>query len=174
MSASKPLRFIIAICLLLLALPAAATRLELQAGRSYMRRSGTATLFVESVFDAHRIGDTRFSWSPDVSLGWIRGRNIGIYRHDRYGTTEDAWVLAGGVRAHYGEAGDWYHHLFASFQPAYNTARTQALSTGYEFDSTLGWQERYFSVEIRHVSNGALHHPNHGETMVLVGVAFHL
>ncbi|TAM63803.1 MAG: lipid A 3-O-deacylase [Rhodanobacter sp.] len=174
MSVNQPWRFIIAICLLLPALPAAAARLELQAGRSYMSHRSTATVFVESVFDEHRIGNTRFSWSPDVSLGWIHGRDIGVYRHNRYGTTEDAWVLAGGVRAHYGDAGDWYHHLFVSFQPAYNTARTQALSSAYEFDSTLGWQERHFSMEIRHVSNGALHHPNHGETMALVGVAFQL
>ncbi|MDE2156205.1 MAG: acyloxyacyl hydrolase [Xanthomonadaceae bacterium] len=170
----KPLRLIIATCLLLLALPAAAARLELQAGRSYMSSRGTATVFVESVFDEHRIGNTRFSWSPDVSLGWINGRDIGVYRHNRYGTTEDAWVLAGGVRAHYGDAGDWYHHVFLSFQPAYNSARTQALSSAYEFVSTLGWQGQHFSVEVRHISNGALHHPNRGETMALVGVAFQL
>lgn len=152
----------------------AATHLEIQGGRSYMDRHGTNAAFVEAVFDEHRIGTTRFSWSPDVLLGWIGGRAVLRYRGARYDTSDDAWLLAGGARIHYGDAGDWYRPLFFSFQPALNTGRTQALSSAYEFISTLGWQGRHVSFQIRHVSNGRLHKPNRGETMALFGVGFDL
>ena len=160
-------------CLLALpAVPATAAHLELQGGRSYMDSYAANTVFVEGVFDAHRIGNSRFSWSPDASLGWIDGRDITRFNDARYTTRDQVWVLAGGLRVHYGEDGDWYRPLFFSFQPALHTGRTQALSTPYEFVSTLGWQGRRFSVQVRHVSNGNLHHPNRGETMAVVGVAF--
>jgi hypothetical protein len=160
--------------LAVLALPAAAVSVQVQAGRSYMDSSATNALFVEGVFGAHRIGDGHWSWSPVVSLGWIEGRDIARFRNSRYGTQQDAWLLAAGARIHYGEAGDWYRHLFLGFQAAYNSARTQALSSPYEFVSTLGWQGRRFSVQLRHVSNGNLHDPNRGETMALVGVRFEI
>lgn len=152
--------------------PAAAAHLELQIGRSYMDSYAANTVFVEGVFSDHRIGNSRFSWSPDVSLGWIDGRDIARFAGARYTTRDPVWVLAGGARLHYGDAGDWYRSLFFSFQPALQTGRTQALSTPYEFVSTLGWQGRRFSVQVRHISNGNLHHPNRGETMALVGAAF--
>jgi hypothetical protein len=60
--------------------------------------------------------------------------------------------------------------LFFSFQPALHAGRTQALSSVYEFVSTLGWQGRVASIQVRHISNGSLHPPNCGETMVLLGV----
>jgi hypothetical protein len=135
---------------------------------------GANTVFVEGVFDAHRIGNGRFSWSPDVSLGWIGGRDVGRYRFYRYTTQDAAWLLAGGARLRYGDADDWYHPLFVSFQPAVHTGRTQALSSGYEFVSSVGWQGRHFSMQIRHVSNAGLHDPNRGETMALLGVGFEL
>lgn len=155
-------------------LPALATSVEIQAGRSYMDSDATNALFVEGAFDARRIGESRWSWSPVVSLGWIEGRDIARFRESRYGTQQDAWLLAAGARIQYGEAGDWYRHLSLGFQPAYNSARTQALSSPYEFVSTLGWQGRRFSVQLRHVSNGNLHDPNRGETMALVGVRFEI
>ena len=162
----------------LLALPAlpvaAATRLEVQAGRSYMDSHGTNAAFVEGVFDEHRIGDSRFTWSPDVSIGWINGRDVPRYRHARYGTHDDVWLGAVGARFHMGYGDAWYRPLFFSFQPAYHSGRTQALSSGYEFVSTLGWQAKHWSLQIRHISNGSLHEPNRGETMALVGIAFDL
>jgi len=157
-----------------ISLPAAAARLEFQAGRSYMDRYAATTAFVEGVFDEHRIGDSRFSWSPDVSLGWINGRDVGRYRNSRYTTADDIWLLAGGARFHYGDAGDWYRPLFFSLQPALHAGRTQALSSAYEFVTSVGWQGRRFSVQIRHVSNAGLHNPNRGETMALIGLGFDL
>ncbi|MFC5527786.1 acyloxyacyl hydrolase [Rhodanobacter ginsengisoli] len=167
-------RVALAMCLVAAVFPATAARLEFQGGPSYMGNHATSAAFVEGVFDGHRVGDSNFSWSPDVSLGWIEGRDLARYRGNRYSTSEDAWLLAAGARVHYGTADDWYRHLFVSFQPALNSARTQALSTAYEFVSTLGWQGQRFSVQVRHVSNGNLHHPNRGETMLLLGVGFEL
>lgn len=160
--------------LLALAFPAAAVHVEVQGGRSYMGSFGTNALFVEGVFAAHRFGDSRFSWSPDVSLGWIDGRDVARYRGMRLGTTDSVTLAAVGARFHYGEAGDWYRSLFFSFQPALQTGRTIALSGALEFVSTLGWQGRRFSVQLRHVSDAGLRDPNRGETMALVGVGFDL
>jgi hypothetical protein len=171
---ARSLRLVLAFSLASLALPAAAGRLEIQGGRSYMDSSAVDTAFVEGVFDEHRIGDSRLSWSPDASLGWIDGRGIARYDGNRYSTRDQVWLMAGGVRIHYGDPGDWYRSLFFSFQPALHTGRTQALSSPYEFVSTLGWQGRRFSVQIRHISNGDLHSPNRGETMALLGIGFNL
>jgi len=156
------------------AFPAAAVHVEVQGGRSYMGSFGANALFVESVFTAHRFGDSRFSWSPDVSLGWIDGRDIARYRGNRYGTRDSIWLVAAGARFHYGDANDWYRSLFFSVQPAVQTGRTMALSGSLEFVSTLGWQGKRFSIQLRHVSDGGLRGPNRGETMALVGVGFDL
>jgi len=54
------------------------------------------------------------------------------------------------------------------------TGRTMALSSVGEFVNTVGWQGKYLSFQIRHISNGGTHGPNRGETMALVGVGFDL
>lgn len=145
-------------------------RIELQGGRSYMRDAGAATVFVEGTLAERRIGSSRFSWAPDFSVGWIDGRNMPRYRQARYTTSDSIWLAAGGARFRMGTGDDWYHALFFSFQPAVHTGKTRALSSVYEFVSTLGWQGRATSIQIRHISNGSLHQPNCGETMVLLGV----
>lgn len=155
-----------------LGLPTLAAHVEVQAGRSYMDSYGTNVLFVEGVFDANHIGASHWSWSPDASLGWIHGRDLARFRDGRYTARHATWLLAAGARVHYAAAGHWYRHLFLSFQPAYNGRRTQSLSSPYEFVSTLGWQGRRFSVQLRHISDGDLHKPNRGETMALIGVGF--
>lgn len=170
----RPLHLAFALSLAALTLPAAA-RVEIEGGRSYMESYATNAAFVEAVSAAPRpIGNTRFSWSPDVSLGWIGGRDLQRFRHSHYRTRGDVWLLAGGARFRYGDGEGWYRRLFFSFQPALQGGRTQALSSGYEFVSTLGWQGQHLSVQLRHVSNGGLHRPNRGETMALVGVGFDL
>jgi hypothetical protein len=155
----------------LASISAHAQSIEVQGGRSYMDSHATNAFFVESVFDARPMGTSRFTWSPDVSLGWINGRDgqdLRKYRHP--GTTDSIGLLAGGARLHYGDEGDWYHPLFFSFQAAAQTGRTQALSSAYEFVSTLGWQFRYLTLQVRHISNGSFQQPNRGETMALVGI----
>nr|WP_241668916.1 acyloxyacyl hydrolase [Rhodanobacter glycinis] len=152
----------------------AATRWEIQSGPSYMDSTSTTAVFVESIFNEKSIGSSRFTWSPEVSLGWIEGREIQRFQYGRYTTKNPIGLVACGVRVHYGDAGDWYRSLFVSFQPALHSGRTQALSSAYEFVSTVGWQGQHFSFQIRHISNGALHKPNRGETMALVGFALNL
>jgi hypothetical protein len=155
-------------------LPAHAARLQVEGGRSYMDNHGARSAFVEAVFDAHRVGDSRWTWASDVSLGWIDGREVARYRFSRYGTQDDVWLLAAGARFQHGDSANDGRGWFVSFQPAATHGRTQALSSGYEFVTTLGWQGRRFSVQLRHVSNAGLHEPNRGETMALIGVGFEL
>lgn len=171
MSLRSLIRSILVLSLLNAAPPAAAARLEVQAGRSYMTRHGANAAFVEAILAPQQLGQTRFSWSPDVSLGWIDGRNLTRYDNSRYGAHDTVVLIAAGARVQRGEVGDWYQPLFFSAQLAAINHTTQALSSPYQFVTTLGWQAKRFSVAIRHVSNGGLHHPNRGETMALVGVA---
>ena len=151
---------------------ASAARLEVQGGRSYMDSHPTTTLFVEGVFAAHPLGTTRFSWAPDVSMGWIDGRHLSRYDGAHYTPHQAVWLAAGGVRLQRGDAGDWYRHLFFSEQLAVQNRRSLALSSDYEFVSSVGWQGRYFSFQLRHISNAGLHGPNRGETMALLGAGF--
>ena len=168
------LRPLVATALALATLPAAATQVELQAGRSYMDSRAANAVFVEGVFAAHPIGDSGLRWAPDLSLGWINGRDIARYRHARYRTSDDIWLAAGGVRLSAGGPDDWYSHFFYGLQFALHSGRTQALSSAYEFVNTVGWQWHHLSFQIRHISNARLHEPNRGETMALVGVGFEL
>jgi hypothetical protein len=172
---SRHARTWMALLLMLIAahgMAAPAPRIELQAGQSYEAAKGKPAMavFVEGVFAQRAIGSTRLTWAPDVSAGWINGRNEPRYHADRYTTSDHIWLLAGGARFRYGSPNDWYHHLFFSFQPALHTGRTRALSSAYEFVSTLGWQAKRISIQVRHISNGSLHEPNCGETMLLLGV----
>ncbi len=164
----------VALVFLLLAFPSDAAHLQLEVGPSYMDGWGTAAVFVEGVADARRLGDSRWSWSPDVSLGWIEGRNVSRYRDTRYTTQDDVWLLSAGVRLQHYDADGGGRGWFVSWQPAVTRGRTQALSSPYEFVSTLGWQGRRFSFQIRHISNAGLHNPNRGETMALIGMGFGL
>jgi hypothetical protein len=175
-SSPLALGLVAALSLSAVAVPAAAeTHLELQGGRSYMDTHGTSVFFIESVFDAHPMGQSRFTWSPDVSIGYINGRDIARYADSHPGVTNNVWIGAAGARLHYGTDADWYQPLFFSFQVAGTAGgHTQALSSSYQFVSTLGWQMKNVSFQIRHISNGSFHEPNRGETMALVGIGFNL
>lgn len=166
------LRAGLALCLAVAAGEAVAAAVEVQLGRSYMDRAGATAVFVEGVLSGHPMGTTRFGWAPDVSVGWIDGRDMQRYARARYTTSDAIWLVAAGVRLHYGMDNDWYHRLFFSFQPTLHTGRTQALSSTCEFVSSLGWQGDRFSFQFRHISNGSLHEPNRGETMALLGMRF--
>lgn len=174
LQAFSPLRGALALAMAAATLPAAATHVAVQAGRSYMDSHGANAAFAEAVFAPHAIDNTALDWSPDVSLGWIGARDVARYRATPYGTDHSVALAAAGARFHYGEAGAWYRPLFFSFQLAGINHTTEALSSHYQFVSTLGWQGEHLSLQIRHVSNGGLHDPNRGETMALVGVGFDL
>lgn len=165
-------RLLAAAVLAMAALPVAAAEWQVQAGRSYMDGFGANTVFVDATWAPRPLGIGALTWAPDATAGWIEGRDVARYRHARYGTSDDIWLAAGGARFRIDAPDAWYRHVYFSFQVALHTGRTQALSSPYEFVSTLGWQWRRFSVGIRHISNGRLHKPNRGETMALVGVSF--
>jgi hypothetical protein len=171
-------RFAIALpSMLVLPIFAASPQFSVEGGQSYLGgyfawNQAAPAAFVEAVFDEHAIGSSLFTWSPDITAGWIDGRDIAYFRYSRYTTREHIWMLAGGVRFHYGAASAWYRPLFFSFQPALHTGRTQGLSSSYEFTSTLGWQGRHWMCALRHSSNAYLHMPNKGENMLLVGITF--
>ncbi len=169
---SSLLRRLGALGLLAASMPAAATtQVTIEGARSYMDSHGTNAAFVEAVFPEHALGQ-RFSWAPDVTAGWIDGRDIAKYRDNKYGTRSSVALLAAGARFSYGDEHDWYRPYFFSFQVAGTNHTTMALSSHYQFVSTLGWQASHFMAAIRHISNGSLSGPNRGETMGLVGVTF--
>lgn len=171
--ASSRLRGALALLLATATLPAAAAHLEVQGGRSYMDHHGTNAAFVEAIFAPHAIGSSgRLDWSPDVSAGWIDGRDVRRYRSAQFDTRPPVALLAAGARFHYGAPDAWYRPVFFSFQVAGVNHTTQALSSHYQFVSTLGWQGEHLSFQVRHISNGSLNGPNRGETMALVGVGF--
>ncbi|QNK03942.1 acyloxyacyl hydrolase [Dyella telluris] len=136
-------------------------------------RNATA-IFTEIMGMQRAIGTAAITWQPVLSLGWIERRNIPRYEPSCYRTSHNAELLAGGGRLHIGSQQTWYQPLFFGFELAYNHQPTQALSSPYEFVSTLGWQGRRFSFQLRHISNGGLHDPNRGETMALAGLGFTL
>ncbi|GLQ97797.1 acyloxyacyl hydrolase [Dyella mobilis] len=161
------------------ALPAMAARYEVQGAISYMgnpsNNYSTPAAFGEVVFEPSQIGSSDFTWSPDVTAGWIGGRDgskVAEFANDNPSTRDDVFLVAGGARFHFGPASAWYQPLFLSFQPAVHTGRTQALSTVYEFVTTVGYQGSHWSLGVRHISNGSFHEPNRGETMLVAGIAF--
>lgn len=174
MRSSTFVRSAVALALLGIALPAAAARLEIQGGRSYMDSYGTNVGFVELTLDDRQLGHSNFTWTGDFSLGYINGRDVARYRHARYNTSDDVKLAAGGVRIQYGDDDDWYHGFFWAPQVAVLSGKTTALSSGGEFVNTVGYQFKHWSLQIRHISNAGIHDPNRGETMALVGLAFNL
>jgi hypothetical protein len=141
-------------------------------GGKYAAEDRAPAVFIDALLNAHMIGESGFTWSPVFTAGWIDGRDIARYRTTRYTTRDHIWMVAGGIRLHYGAPSAWYQPLFFSFQPSLHTGRTEALSSSYEFTSTLGWQAEHWMIGIRHSSNAFLHMPNRGETMVIAGISF--
>ncbi|HKT28369.1 acyloxyacyl hydrolase [Dyella sp.] len=154
------------------ALPAMAARFELQGGVSFMDSYSTPAAFGEVIFDEHPFGSSNFTWAPDITAGWISGRDLKRFDGGRYTTRDDIGLVGAGVRIHYGPADAWYRRLFISEQPSVHTGRTEALSSAFEFATTVGYQGDHWSIGIRHISNAGIHEPNRGETMALVGIAF--
>ncbi len=154
-------RMILALMLLLLLSLPAAARVELSGGRSQTTHQDWT-----SVFFAEWIGapqpEWKLHWAPGVGLGHFNARlNLPGVRLDN-----DVWVGAVGARLYL------WRGAFFEFQGALTDGKTDALSTPYEFVSTLGWQGHYWQLMARHISNDDFHEPNHGETMLSLGVAF--
>lgn len=149
----------------LLALPLAA------AGADYTFTAGpsvtSAGHHTEAVFFSAygaTTEDGHAHFAPIVSAGWMAP----------HATHEDhlhhtVGLAAAGVR--------WQspqRRWFASEQLAAVSQRTEALSSRFEFMTSVGWQHGYFVVMLRHISNAHVlgGGKNLGETMLLAGVRF--
>jgi len=118
----------------------------------------TPALFAEVAGSA---GDGHAQWEPVASVGGIDSRNT-----DHENLDHTVFLAAAGAR--YGGS----NGLFFSEQIAATSTRTDALSSRFEFMTSLGWQHGHFIALVRHISNAHLlgGGSNLGETMALVGV----
>ncbi|MBU6415626.1 MAG: lipid A 3-O-deacylase [Xanthomonadaceae bacterium] len=138
----------------------AQARVEFSLGRSDTPRHGwTDVGFMEWVGDPRPIW--RLAWAPAFGLGRFSARDTVAER-----LNHTVWVGAGGGRLYL------WRGAFFGFQVAATHGKTDALSSTAEFVSSLGWKGRHWQILVRHISNGDLHKPNHGETMLLAGFAF--
>lgn len=105
--------------------------------------------------------DGRAHFEPIGSVGAIGSRNI-----DHEDLDHTVLLIAGGLR-YGGENG-----LFVSEQVAATSTRTDALSSRFEFMTSLGWRDGRWMAILRHASNAHIlgSGRNLGETMLLVGV----
>lgn len=149
-------------CLLSCA-PAWAADFDLTVGPSVTVSERTTAAAFASVF-GERPDDNRVQFEPIGTLGWIDSRDT---RKDDL--DHEVFVAGGGVRI---LAAD--HHWFASEQLVATSTRTDALSSRFEFMTSIGWQHGHFIVMLRHISNAHLlgGGKNLGETMLLGGVRF--
>ncbi len=150
-------------------IPAHAASYEVLGGRS--KTSGwrwADAAFFAVVGDARpfTLGKHPLTWAPDAELGWIGPLPVTAHNvHESM--THPVWMAMGGARV----SGFW-RQAFFGFDVALTKDRTGALSSPYEFVSTLGWQGTHYVLALRHISNADLHEPNLGETMMLVGFRF--
>ncbi|WP_300621691.1 acyloxyacyl hydrolase [Dokdonella sp.] len=159
------LRRRMALALLSVPLAAAAqedadARWEAVAGPSVtLSKEWTGAAFVERLGTLRATGP--LAWAPDFALGVVAARSTRRASLDR-----DVVLAALGARVYV------WHTLFVSGQVALLAGRTDALSSAGEFVTSVGWQGGRWTAMVRHISNARLREPNHGETMLLVGVAF--
>jgi hypothetical protein len=109
--------------------------------------------------------DGQVHWSPVATLGHI-GAVQTAYHRDRL--DREIWVAGAGVKL-----SGWWRGAFVSEQLGATSRRDDALSSTWQFVTTLGWQTDRFVAFVRHVSNAKLFGgKNLGETMFMVGVGF--
>ena len=155
--------------LLSMASTAHAATFDLLGGRSKTSDwRWTDAAFLAAMGKAHpfTLGDHHLSWAPDAELGWIGPLPV-TAQNAHENLTHPVWLAMGGARL----SGFW-RQAFFGFDLALTKDRSDALSSPYEFVSTLGWQGDRYLVALRHISNASFHEPNLGETMLLLGVRF--
>lgn len=119
----------------------------------------TATAFASVVGTSE---SARFHFEPIATIGWLRAHHTAAD-----GLDHTVWAAGAGARL-VGPGEHW----FASLQLARISARTDALSSRWEFIDSVGWQDGHLVLMVRHMSNGHVvgGGPNLGETMLLVGL----
>ncbi len=141
-----------------------AANIEMLVGRSVTtQQRWTDTVFITSVGNWRPLdGSGNWRWAPAAGLGEFKARSTRKENLDHA-----TLIVYGGVRL-----GGWWRQAFVSFGVGLTKYRTDALSSPYEFVSSLGWQGQHYVLMLRHISNAKLHQPNLGETMLLVGLRF--
>mgnify|MGYP001125759239 CR=1 FL=1 len=143
--------------------PALAAGFDITAGPSITSSQRmTGAVFASAFGD--RPADNRIHIEPIGTLGWVNSRNT---RADDL--NHQVFLVAGGARVVAAN-----HHWCFSEQLAATSTRTDALSSRFEFMTSIGWEDGHFIVMLRHVSNAHLlgGGKNLGETMLLAGVRF--
>ena len=142
---------------------AVAAGFDVVAGPSVTSSERSTAAAFASVF-GEKPADGGIQFEPIGTLGWVNSRTT---RNDDL--DHQVLLAGGGVRVV--SAG---HRWFASEQIAATSTRTDALSSRFEFMTSVGWQRGHFIVMLRHVSNAHLlgGGKNLGETMLLAGVKF--
>ncbi|MDQ2971845.1 MAG: hypothetical protein ABIY40_07825 [Rhodanobacteraceae bacterium] len=107
--------------------------------------------------------DGHAHFAPIASAGFIGSRSTDVHDLDR-----NVFLAGGGVR--YGST----QGLFVSEQIVATSTRTDALSSRFEFMTSVSWQRSRYVLLARHISNAHLlgNGKNLGETMLLAGVQF--
>ncbi|HEX5953770.1 MAG TPA: hypothetical protein VFY94_11410 [Rhodanobacteraceae bacterium] len=142
--------------------PAWSAGFDLAAGPSLTSSERTTVAVFASVF-GESPDDGRAHVEPIATVGWVGARNT---RRDDL--NHEVFLAGGGVRVVAADP-DW----FLSEQLAATSTRTDALSSGFEFMTSAGWQHGHFVVMLRHISNAHLFGgKNLGETMLLAGIKF--
>lgn len=145
-------------------LPAHATSFDLSAGRSVPGpAAGDADAATVAFLSAAGLPGAAVQGrlQPVGTLGWIGPHDV-----NRGGLNHGVAVAGAGARYRF------FGPLFVSEQIVATSTRTSALSSRFEFMSTVGATIGRVTLMVRHISNA---HwigggPNHGETMLLVGV----
>jgi hypothetical protein len=149
----------------LLAVPLAAnaTGFDLVAGPSATSSGRTTAAVFASAFGT-AADDGRVYVEPIGTLGGIDSRSSSRHDLDR-----QVFLAGGGVRILAAN-----RHWFVSEQIVATSARTDALSSRFEFMTSVGWERGRFIAQLRHISNAHLlgGGENLGETMLLAGVRF--
>lgn len=122
----------------------------------------TPTLFFSAAGTPADDGHAHFA--PIAGAGVIGSRNDA----NGHNFDHNVFLAGGGVR--YGRD----EGLFVSEQIMATSTRTDALSSRFEFMTSLGWQRSRYVVLVRHISNAHLlgSGENLGETMLLAGLRF--
>lgn len=148
---------------LLACAPAWAAGFDITAGPSITASERSTAAVFASVF-GEPPGDNRIHFEPIGTLGWIDSRNTRTDDLDH-----EVFVAGAGVRMLTAN-----QHWFVSEQLAATSTRTDALSSRFEFMTSVGWQHGHLIVMLRHISNAHIlgGGKNLGETMLLGGVKF--
>lgn len=155
---------LLAMAALIWAPSVSAASIEALAGRSVTtQQRWTDTVFITTVGNWRALGASgKWRWAPEAGLGWFKARS-----DNRENLDHATLIVYGGARL-----GGWWRQAFVGFGVGLTKYRSAALSSPYEFVSSLGWQGQHYVLMLRHISNARLHRPNLGETMLLVGLRF--